>query len=365
MSFPHFTSPRPFRTIAVLALSAVASCGDPTGPASDGDAIVFLSTREGVMRGAEALENVFRMNPDGSGVENLTRTPGSYNYLAVTQDRRTVIFEGTLSFDAWTGSDCPTQVWRIGVDGSGLRKVTTDGCSTMPRLSPDGARVAYLRGSEIRVINIDGTGARTVSQDLPPVQPNACGEVPRTTLRTIGWVSSTRILFERHVCLEGSTYYTVDNAGNGLTVEDYPGHSAYVSPDGSRLAYGIAGNVVVANADGTNPRTIATGAELPTRLNTGSTIWSPDGRQIFYYSESFTGLYVVGHDGTGARRLVLPSPDIRLAFNAWSRDGRRIAWTQPGEGRSDVVVTNADGTGLVNLTAGSSGYNSQAVWVRR
>lgn len=365
MAFPRLTSPRPFRTLTVLALAAAASCGDPTGPASGRDAIVFLSTREGVMRGAEPLKDIFRMNPDGSDVENLTRTPGWYNYLAVTPDRRTIIFEGTLSFDAWTGSNCPTQVWRIGVDGSGLHKVTTDGCSTMPRLSPDGARIAYLRGSEIWVINIDGTGARAISQDLPPVEPNACGEVPRTTLRTIGWVSSTRILFERHICLQGSTYYTVDNAGNGLTVEEYPGHSAYVSPDGARLAYGIAGDVVVANPDGTNPRTIATGAYLPDRLNTGTTVWSPDGMRIFYYSESFTGLYVVGHDGTGARQLALPSPDIRVAFNAWSPDGGRIAWMQPGDGRSDIVVTNADGTGLVNLTGGTPGFNSQALWVRQ
>lgn len=366
MSF-RFHTASPARIVAALAVTVVAGCGDPTGPGSGTGQVIFVSSRAGLMRGATPLADIYRMNPDGSGVENLTRTPGWYDDLAVTPDGRTVIFEGTLSFDPWTGSNCPTQVWRIGADGSGLRKVTTDGCSGMPRLSPDGRMVAYLRGNEVWAINLDGTGARSVSHALPPVQPNACGEVPRTTVRTLGWVSSSRILFERHICMQGTTYYTVDTQGNGITATAYHGATAYPSPDGSALVHVRAqgtelANMVLTDLEGANMRTIAAPANLPERYSNAESVWSPDGLRVYYYSTA--GHFVVNRDGTGARRIAEPWPTFRGGFNSWSRDGTRLAFVAPGDLRSDILVMNADGTGLLNLTASSTGYNSDAVWAR-
>lgn len=367
MSFRCHTA-RLARIVAALAFTVIAGCGDPAGPGSGGEQIVFVSSREGAMRGATPLTNIYRMNPDGSDAENLTRTPGWYGDLAVTPDGRTIVFGGTLSFEPWTGSNCPTQVWRIGVDGSGLRKVTTDGCSSMPRLSPDGRMVAYLRGSEVWAINLDGTGARNVSHALPPVQPNACGAVPTVMVRTLGWVSASRILFERHICQEGTTYYTVDTEGNGIAVAAYHGPTAYPSPDGSMMVHGRAqgtelADMVLTDVQGANLRTVAAPANLPPRYSNFQSVWAPDGKRIYYYNS--TGHFVVNHDGTGSRRIAEPWPTFRGGFNSWSRDGTRLAFVANGDLRSDILVMNADGTGLLNLTAGASGYNSGAVWARR
>lgn len=366
---------RPFqRTPGILAaivagLLLPAGCSDPTGPdANSQGQIVFVSSREGVMRGASPLFDIFRVNPDGSGLENLTRTPGWYDDLDVTPDGRTIVFGGTLSFDPWQGSNCPTQVWRIGVDGTGLRKVTTDGCSVMPRLSPDGGRIAYLRGNEVWVINLDGSGARHVSASLPAVQPNACGEVPKTTVRTIGWVSTTRLLFSRHICLVGSTDYAVNVDGSSLATVDFIASSAHLSPDRNSIAHvrnqGMDGSsLVVMNADGTNERIIATPAAIPSRFDPAGSVWSPDGTRLYHWSPA--GHFTVRRDGTGTQQIAAPWPTFPGAFRSWSPDGSRLAFVVYDQSASHVAVMNADGTGLVHVTSGSGEQVKAALWVRQ
>ena len=108
---------------------------------------------------------------------------------------------------------------------------------------------------------------------------------------------------------------------------------------------------------------------VPTYLNAGSVSRdpspSPDGeRFVFAISQRdlTTGapqhdLYVVNVNGMGMRRLT-SMPGIEQE-PAWSPDGTRIAFSATGEdGRVDIWVVNADGSGLANLTAGMDAWVS-------
>lgn len=71
------------------------------------------------------------------------------------------------------------------------------------------------------------------------------------------------------------------------------------------------------------------------------------------------GLYVIRPDGTGI--------DTRASGMAeenpiWSPDGSRILFERAVDGAKDIFSVNADGSGLVNLTAGAPGDDNGPVW---
>ncbi|MEK8144449.1 hypothetical protein NKH18_29870 [Streptomyces sp. M10(2022)] len=98
-----------------------------------GEVLVFTSLRD------EARPQVYVRGADG-GVRRLT-TGLDAAHPELSVDGRTVVFD---SSEAGAGDGAQRDLWSVGVDGSGLRRLTdTPADETHPTLSPDGTRIAY------------------------------------------------------------------------------------------------------------------------------------------------------------------------------------------------------------------------------
>jgi TolB protein len=115
------------------------------------------------------------------------------------------------------------------------------------------------------------------------------------------------------------------------------------SPSGDVIAFSRDGDGYVVNEDGTGMRRLFT-AGFP-----GD--WSPDGTEIAYSGGVGEGIYVVGADGSGRRRV--SRADSNDFDPDWSPNGKMIAFAGlrgVAVVSVDIHVINADGTGERRLT---------------
>lgn len=101
------------------------------------------------------------------------------------------------------------------------------------------------------------------------------------------------------------------------------GYSPVWSPDGQQIAFVRAGQIYVADRDGSNVRQVTSNGE------NSSPSWHPDGTRILYdsYSSGSYDIWAIGVDGTNPARICSPvQGDRRLG--AWNPDGIGIlaAW---------------------------------------
>jgi Tol biopolymer transport system component/predicted Ser/Thr protein kinase len=249
-----------------------------------GDRIAFESDRDG-------NNEIYVMNPDGTGQTNLTNHRTDDGMPCWSPDGDRIAFMGTR--------DLGYDVYAMGADGSQVTRLTTDpGYDGWPSWSPDGSRVAFLSNDgQIHIINADGSDQHQLTNSPE-------------------WASR-----------------------------------ASWSPDGTKLAIAVDTDghmhyqIYLINADGSNLTCLSDGSgndQLPS--------WSPDGTRIAFASnrDGNMDIYTVRTDGSGVTRLTShPSPDWAPC---WSPDGRRIAFTTSRDGDEEVYAMNADGSEQVNLT---------------
>jgi TolB protein len=155
-----------------------------TAPGYDAEAtingdgrIVFTSVRDGDME-------IYSMNGDGGDVRRLTLRPGPDGGPFFSADGRQIVFRGRALSPGPELSDYlallrdglwrPTvlEIFVMNADGSGLRQVTTlGGANFAPYFTPDGTRIIFAsnhhnprgRDFELYLINTDGTGLERVT----------------------------------------------------------------------------------------------------------------------------------------------------------------------------------------------------------
>lgn len=273
------------------------------------------------------------------------------------------------------------EIFVIGVDGKGRRNVSENPQSldTSPVVSPDGTKVAFLRGTDIWVMNADGSGQTRRTETSEAESDPAWAPDSRTLGFTYQTTSTSppaiRVLTAtgggpRRANAQHARFAPV---GQFLVFEDLrrpaiarmrrngSGYRALFrattanpvwSPAGKRVAYErIVGGrtyVSVMNADGSKRRRLAAGADP---------VWSARGLIAFVRDGD---LFVIQPNGRGLRRL---TSGASVASPTWSRDGRRLAFLQGPGVAKQVHVVNADGSGLARVTTESSGAGPPA-WSR-
>jgi Tol biopolymer transport system component len=233
--------------------------------------------------------------------------------------------------------------------GGAPHKIPTPFWNTHPVWSPDGSRLAFsaprARGSfGISVMDADGGGEKRLTSD-PVVDGNP------------SWSpDGSRIAFASNRL--GPTYVHIMGADGSNSHAVGPPNSTTPdwSPDGSLIAFAAPSGLAVMRPDGTGVRNLT--HHLDNDLYPS---WSPDGRRLAYESDrdGTYEIWTVNADGSGQSRLTSGSRfvcpqggcSVPRFRPSWSPDGKQIAFTHDRDGRAQVYVMNADGTGQKRLTS--------------
>ena len=117
------------------------------------------------------------------------------------------------------------------------------------------------------------------------------------------------------------------------------------SSNGGRIAYSVAGDLVVMGDDGSWPLSLLSGSRAYVPQ------WSPDGSKIAFqcFKDDAKGeVYVMGADGGNVTRLTNNS--AQDDYPTWSPDGKKIAFVSDRGGKLEIYVMNADGSDQRRLT---------------
>jgi predicted component of type VI protein secretion system len=198
-----------------------------------------------------------------------------------------------------------------------------------PDFSPDGQWVVYFSWAP------DYLGLRLIKTD-------GSNDTELTTIKEHGYPTfspdGTRISFYHNV---DKILHTINRDGSNLRDIGRGEYPAW-SPAGDQIVYrGCVGGgkcgLIVANADGSNPR------QITTHANDAAPRWSPTGGQITFHSDRDGNweIYVINADGSWLRRITNdPVTDI---MPVWSPDGLRIAFRSDHGGQGAVWVTSGIG----------------------
>ena len=279
--------------------------------------------------------------------------------VTVCQGRDADAFLGLQALPDGSGAvfagDCapPNDLFSMQPDGSGLTRLTQTTTDELdPSLSPDGTRVAFARVDgancdgcthQIWTMSLDGSNAHSVqlpSTTSAILQDDAPSFSP----------DGTHVVFARWdaaITGDGSALYTAPASGGAAVPLHLPG--SYPAWGPSRIAFDAQGKIDTVKPDGSGAQEVIAGDYVPA--------WSADGRLAVI---KWSGGFWITLPAT-RRRLALPglqAPQFTAPGLAWSPDGSRLAFTAADRaGVSDVWTIGVDGTGLTRVThdVGASG----------
>jgi Tol biopolymer transport system component len=280
---------------------------------------------------------------------------------------------GRIAFTGCIAAVC--DVYTVNPDGTGLRQVTRNGASFLPAWAPDGTRIAYasaVSGSvAIWIADADGTHAR----QLTPNDPNAANLWPRFM------PNGKTILYTNCLgpsCDGGISAVNVDGSGQRPILPN-SGDSynlAVPSPNGERIVFmrWHVGGVMM----GIYELRLGSAPEhqrrlTPPQLEDWAPDWAPDGETILF-SSNINGnrpngaIYSLGRDeasdgqAPSIERLTHPPFPLEDWSAAYSPDGARIVFVSdrlhPDRQGSDLFTMRPDGSHVQPIQLTTPGLQS-------
>lgn len=358
-------------TLAVATIPPVFNTAPAWSP--DGTKIVYYSDGE-----------LWSMNADGGNKLNLTNTVG------ITESNPTWSPGGKIAYER------DGQIWTMSPDGTSQAQFTaiTQSFPTAPSWSPDGSKLAFTSVDDIWLINADGTNERRVTNNSVPdndpawspdgskiifgkagtgivvVNFDGTNEIALTSNAQDGkpsWSNDgTKIAFVRR----GTTVngiYTMDAVGANqirivADVPTQPGRSESNDPAWQPVA--VTPNTSIISGRITRNGESLAGVTVNLTGAASATTTTNSLGEYRFESLARTGNYTItpslgNHLFTPARRFVVDPTSNRIAdFTAGqtcSTPGCRVNGKLVFVRGTDIWVSNADGTGITNLTNGTMG----------
>ncbi len=234
------------------------------------------------------------------------------------------------------------QIWVVNADGSGEHQILER--ARWPAFSKDGTRLAYYE-LETGMFLADGNGGGAKHALTGPV----CCFSWSPDGNWIVYAESIKIN-QPGGPIKKLKVSTAFNSTKDIVELAPCCNGPTYSPDGTRIAYGGCESnsstcgIFVIGADGGVARHVTTDAG-------GNPDFSPRGDKIVYHAGVGDGriqIFVVNADGTGRKQLT--SGKGNDGQPVWSRDGTRIFYRSDQDGTEwAIYVMNADGSGKRKL----------------
>lgn len=329
----------------------------------------------------------------------------------VAPDGHAVVFTvGEVDVDKNTQD---RQLWVVTPNGTGLRKITTDGRNTGARFSPDSKSIAFIstRGGsgQIWIMDADGRNARQVTRlsseadgviwapdgksliftsevypecnadDACNAKLIAAEEKNKVKARTY-----TSLLYRHWTSWRGKRVKHLMTAQiDGGAVKDLTPGFKYdvppfslggggdyaISPDGKEVCY--AANLDEDQATSTNWELYTIPIEGPSdgveakKISTSpgadaSPQYSPDGKWIAWRMQVRAGYesdrwrLVVMERESGRINVLTENLDRHVTGFTWHPDSRRLAFTVEDRGRQQAQLISVNGGGIRSMTQGAT-----------